>query len=122
MSDFQRINAPRIEKIEAILGQIEKSARSQRVSEEERAALLAPLTHRFAPGDSATPETPKAAAASEEPFVADEDMRRALQAVTRLRWGHAQLLADAIPDTMVSTVVTHLIARLNDMAANERGS
>ena len=40
MNDFERINAPRVEKIEAMIVTIRKSATSQKINPEEVAALF----------------------------------------------------------------------------------
>ncbi len=40
MNDFERINAPRVEKIEAMIATIRKSATSQKINPEEVAALF----------------------------------------------------------------------------------
>jgi hypothetical protein len=47
MTDFVRINQPRVEKILAMLDTIDKSARSQRVPDSETAALLQPIAQRL---------------------------------------------------------------------------
>lgn len=43
MTDFTRINGPRVEKIKHMIGTIEKSAASQKVSFDERRELLSPI-------------------------------------------------------------------------------
>lgn len=56
MTDFERINGPRVEKIIGMLDTISKSANSQRVSEQEIAALLAPVAQRMS--DTTHGDTP----------------------------------------------------------------
>jgi hypothetical protein len=66
MTDFERINGPRVEKINAMLDTIDKSAKSQRIGEEDIAALLAPIAQRLNDveygdtpvEDEPTPQTP----------------------------------------------------------------
>ncbi len=43
MTDFDRINQPRIDKIKAMIATIRKSAHSQKISDEDVAELLAPV-------------------------------------------------------------------------------
>ncbi len=43
MTDFHRINQPRIDQIGAMIATIRKSARSQKISDEEVAEMLAPV-------------------------------------------------------------------------------
>lgn len=66
MTEFERINAPRVQKIIAMLEVIDKSARSQRIGEAEIASLLAPIAQRLTdtefgdtPVEDEPPMTPK---------------------------------------------------------------
>ncbi len=43
MTDFTRINAPRVSKIKAMIGVIRKSAHSNKIGDEEAVELLAPV-------------------------------------------------------------------------------
>jgi hypothetical protein len=65
-------------------------------------------------------ETPPAARPPREPPCADADFAEAVAAVRAMRWGHAPLLAGAVPPALVAPVITHLIARLADMAEGNR--
>lgn len=47
MTDFERINGPRVQKIIDMLEVINKSARSQRVGEAQIASLLSPIAQRM---------------------------------------------------------------------------
>lgn len=49
MTEFERINSPRVDKILAMLATIGKSAKSNKVSEEELESLLSPLTTKLNP-------------------------------------------------------------------------
>ena len=55
MSDFTRINAPRVGKILETLAIIDKSARSNGATPEDVAALLAPIGWRFATPQTSAP-------------------------------------------------------------------
>ena len=56
MTDFERINQPRVEKITAMLEVIEKSGRSNRAGEGDYTALLKPVAERLRDLAGATPE------------------------------------------------------------------
>ncbi len=64
MTDFIRINRPRVDKINAILATIHKSARSNKISDDDLRALLAPVAvprpSRPAPEPVPTPIKPPA--------------------------------------------------------------
>ncbi len=49
LDHFTRINQPRVAKIEATIATIRKSARSNRISPEDVAALLAPIALLLVP-------------------------------------------------------------------------
>ena len=57
MSDFERINAPRVDKIVDMLRVIAKSAKSNKASDEEVAALLAPVRKHLGIGGDEIPRT-----------------------------------------------------------------
>ena len=54
MTDFHRINAPRIAKIEAMIATIRKSAKAQKISAGDVAELLAPVAALVAPVPTVT--------------------------------------------------------------------
>ncbi len=47
MTEFQRINGPRVAKIGSIISTIYKSARSNKISGEDLTALMAPVANRL---------------------------------------------------------------------------
>lgn len=56
MTKFERINAPRVEKIQKMLEVIQTSAKSNRASPEEVSALLTPLHFRSTPTQQPAPQ------------------------------------------------------------------
>jgi hypothetical protein len=124
VSDFQRINRPRVDRILDILGLIAKSARAQRAPSAAIAAMLDPVAgfiaefvvvHAPAPApDADTLIEPR------PPFpCADPDFAAALAAVRTMHRHRAPALADAVPADAADAVILHLQARLDELAAQQ---
>lgn len=118
MTEFARINQPRVDKILAALDTIEKSARSNRTEAAEVAELLAPLAERIA-ALTAAPDQAEGTATVEaaSPAVADEAFAAALDAVRAVHYHRVGLLADAVPEIAVAPLVTQLVNRLAERPA-----
>ncbi len=103
MSDFIRINQPRVEAINATLAMIHKSARSNKISDDDLRALLAPVAVPR-PSLPAEPETtPKPRPVWRDPPHQDRIGR---------------FVAD-VPRDHVRIYITHLVNRLCEMAAQK---
>lgn len=131
MDDFQRINAPRVEKLIAALGVIAKSAKSNRAEPDAVAALLAPLQPALEAlgidgsrtlrgqsvpensvmlGDPAPPEV------RTRSMVRDDEWEAALEAITTMHYHRAPQLVTAIPVALRGAVITQLVDDLAERA------
>ncbi len=99
MSDFIRINQPRVEAINATLDMIHKSARSNKISDDDLRALLAPVAVPR-PSRPANEAKPKPRPIWREP-VHEREI--------------ARFVADIRPEH-VERYITHLVNRLCEMA------
>lgn len=61
MTDFERINGPRVEKIKDMIAVIEKSARSNKVRPDEIHSLMKPVFHALLVTTGKVPEAPPVA-------------------------------------------------------------
>ncbi len=111
MTDFNRINQPRIAKIAAMIETVRRSARSNKISNDDVGRVLAPvaalvcgLTAPETPTDDApAPEAPKPRLIWRDPPHEREI---------------ARFVADIRPDH-VERYITHLVNRLCEMAATK---
>lgn len=121
MNDFERINAPRVEKIEAMIVTIRKSATSQKINPEEVAALfsnhLSPdvagaaglvfKTNSDSDSDSDGPTNPPVEAAPAAPVSA-----RAPEGWKR---DDIRLNVSNIPANQLSFYATQIVARMGEI-------
>ncbi len=120
MPDFTRINTPRVEKITAMIATILKSARSQRIADEDVAALLAPVSDQLAVlfECDGTP----APAAPVEPVGATTSIKPP----TTLRDApHVHQIAGfvaALPSEQLPSYITHLVNRLCEQAEQAKAA
>ncbi len=99
MSDFTRINQPRVEAINATLAMIHKSAHSNKISDDDLRTLLAPVAVPR-PSRPATEVEAKPRPVWRDPPHQDRIGR---------------FVAD-VPRDHVEIYITHLVARLCEMA------
>jgi len=124
MSDFIRINAPRVKKAAAILALVHKSAKSQGVDPEEVFGLMGAIRNAAAgqssspparPGDVDEP-APKPTTRADAPEVVLG--WRGVQAyLGRMTYDRAIQLANTVPDDKVGIVMQHCLDRLRNMAS-----
>ncbi len=112
MTDFHRINQPRIDKIGATIATIRKSARSQKISDEDVAELLAPVAASVG----------AQSAESVSPAVTPAQVETAPQPrpTTPLREApHIHQIAGfvaSLPREQLPSYITHLVNRLCEEA------
>ncbi len=120
MSDFTRINAPRVAKIEARLSVIRKSARSQNIGNDEIAALLAPVVDMVTLALSAPPPLPR------EPIVGYGTAAAPIKPPATLREApHIHQIAGfvaALPSEQLPSYITHLVNRLCEQAEQAKAA
>ncbi len=115
MTAFTRINQPRVEKIEAMIATIRKSARSQKISDEDVAELLAPVATQLAVSHtepSVEADTPPAVPAIKPPATLREAP-------------HIHQIAGfvaALPSEQLPSYITHLVNRLCEMAEQAKAA
>ena len=120
MSEFLRINRPRVERIRAILALIDKSARSQRASAAERAELLDPLAELLAPAPRPENRAP-AAGAADGSATGASGWQAARAAIAAMHWSQVDSLCAAIRPELRGGVITRLVDDLVDRAAGAAG-
>ena len=107
MTDFARINQPRVAKIEAMIATIRKSAKSQKISAVEVSDLLSPIAAHL---DGALAEAPPKAPAEPETVKPPATLRDA---------PHIQQIAGfvaSLPREQLPSWITHVANRLCDEA------
>ena len=115
-ADFTRINAPRVAKIEAMITTIRKSARSQKISDDDVAELLAPVAAQFADAAPPTaPVEPEAQADAAEPAPKPRPVWRDPPHILQID----RFIAD-LPALHLSIYAKHLIHRLCERADDAR--
>ncbi len=116
MTDFARINQPRVEKIAAMIGVIRKSGRSQKVSAEDVAALLAPVAAQFA--DTPAPAAGIAQApTSERPH----EPTPPVPLTEAPHIGRIAMFVDTLPAAHLSSYLLHIGNRLCEIGAAGKG-
>jgi hypothetical protein len=123
MTDFTRINAPRVEKIAAMIGVIRKSARSQKISAEDVAELLAPVAALMAPA----PILAEVSDAEKQQIAeAGPGAVMAIEPPAPLREApHIEQIAGfvaALPSEHLPSYITHLVNRLCEQAEQSRSA
>jgi hypothetical protein len=122
MTDFIRINTPRVEKIAAMIATIHKSAKSQKASEGDLFGLLGSV--RNALGNKVVvvaeiADTDKAFIAAAGPGAAVHVMPADVPArveIAMSNWSRDRipLNVDDIPDNQLTAYATQIVARLCD--------
>jgi hypothetical protein len=110
MSDFERINGPRVERLIEIIEMIRKSAKSQKVTDE---AVNALLSRAFAgsPADTSEPES-----APQAPAPAVKRPSEVME------WADVPKLVASIPDQLLGSVATQLTHRLCERFEDQKSS
>jgi hypothetical protein len=110
MTEFARINAPRVATILAKLGQIAKSANSQRISDEDVTELLAPVAAQFTatpPAETNVPLTHGESAEISEGRIRKLPALREAPHIHQIAGFVASLPRDQLP-----SYITHLVNRV----------
>ena len=121
MSDFTRINAPRVKKIKALLAMIHKSAHSQKADPDEVRGMLHDLAvfASIAGGPPAPAPAPSVALREMSARVAE--WASVVAEIRAMTYTRAIQVASCIPDHRVGTVMAHLTDRLCKMAEINAG-
>lgn len=129
MSDFLRVNQPRIDKIISFLGMVEKSYKSNRADRAELLDLLEQIDEaleQLAPADA----DDQAGEPAEDEGPDNEELIRKAENYTQIsrqaprspstyRREDLQPLVDKIPEGLLTSLLTHLTNRISEILEDE---